>query len=143
MAIFEIALFLSIAKRKGDLTLLGKEKAIEHKNVYDQYSQKLLDQFHVMIAGSLFMTYSLYLIFKFNLFIPGIASFNENIAIITIPISLYIIMRFMYLTSAKPEIARNTEKAFKDRGMIIAAVIILAILLYSFYFDDIVSILNL
>ena len=143
LAIFEIALFLSIAKRKGDLILLGKEKAIEHKKVYDQYSQKLLDQFQVMIAGSLFMTYSLYLIFKFNLFIPGSASFNENIAILTIPISLYIIMRFMYLTSAKPEIARNTEKAFLDRGMIIAAVIILAILLYSFYFDTIVSFLNL
>jgi len=77
------------------------------------------------------------------LFIPGIASFNENIAIITIPIFLYIIMRFMYLTSAKPEIARNTEKAFMDRGMIIAAVIILAILLYSFYFDTILSFLNL
>lgn len=143
LAIFEIALFLSIAKRRGDLILLGKEKAIEHKNVYDQYSQKLLDQFHVMTAGSLFITYSLYLIFKFNLFIPGIASFNENIAIITIPIFLYIIMRFMYLTSAKPEIARNTEKAFMDRGMIIAAVLILAILLYSFYFDTIVSFLNL
>ena len=143
LAIFEIALFLSIAKRKGDLILLGKEKAIEHKKVYDQYSQKLLDQFQVMTAGSLFMTYSLYLIFKFNLFIPGSASFSENIAILTIPISLYIIMRFMYLTSAKPEIARNTEKAFLDRGMIIAAVIILAILLYSFYFDNIVSFLNL
>ncbi|KKK93965.1 hypothetical protein LCGC14_2687600 [marine sediment metagenome] len=123
--------------------MLGKEKAIEHKNVYDQYSQKLLDQFQVMIAGSLFMTYSLYLIFKFNLFIPEIASINENFVIITIPIFLYIIMRFMYLTSAKPEIARNTEKAFKDRGILIAAVLILLFLLYSFYFDTIVLFLNL
>ncbi len=143
LAIFEIALFLSIAKRKGDLMLLGKEKAIEHKKVYDQYSQKLLDQFQVMTAGSLFMTYSLYLIFKFNLFIPGSASFNENIAILTIPISLYIIMRFMYLTSAKPEIARNTEKAFIDIGMIIAAFLILAILFISFYFDTLIQFLNL
>jgi 4-hydroxybenzoate polyprenyltransferase len=135
LAIFEIALFLSIAKRKGDLILLGREKAIEHKKVYDQYSQKLLDQFQVMTAVSLFLTYSLYLIFKFNLVIPGSASFNENISIITIPISLYIIMRFMYLTSAKPEIARNTEKAFLDRGMIIAFLTLLLILIYSFYFD--------
>ncbi|GAI80810.1 unnamed protein product, partial [marine sediment metagenome] len=68
LAIFEIAMFLSIAKRKGDLILLGKDKAVEHKKVYDQYSLKLLDQFHIMIASSLFMTYSLYLILKFNLF---------------------------------------------------------------------------
>ena len=68
LAIFEIAMFLSIAKRKGDLLYLGKDKAIEHKKVYDQYSIKLLDQFHILIAASLFMTYSLYLMFRFELF---------------------------------------------------------------------------
>ncbi|MBY9010621.1 MAG: UbiA family prenyltransferase, partial [Candidatus Lokiarchaeota archaeon] len=107
LAIFEIAMFLSIAKRKGDLMYLGKDKAVEHKKVYDQYSLKLLDQFHVLIAGSLFMTYSLYLIFIVNLFGSTI-KLQEYILIFTIPISLYIIMRFMYLTSSKPEIARRT-----------------------------------
>ncbi|MFX1338338.1 MAG: UbiA prenyltransferase family protein, partial [Promethearchaeota archaeon] len=71
LAIFEIALFLVIAKRKGDLMLLnslGEENAIAHKKSYDQYSIKLLEQFHVIIAGSLFITYSLYLIIHFNLF---------------------------------------------------------------------------
>ena len=131
LAIFEVALFLSIAKRKGDLKLLGKEKAIEHKKVYDQYSQKLLDQFYVLIAGSLFMTYSLYLIYKFDLATPG--NLNEYVVIFTIPLSLYIIMRFMYLTSTKPEIARNAEKAFLDKGMIVAAVMLFVILFYSFY----------
>ncbi len=142
-AIFEIALFLSIAKRKSDLELLGKERAIEHKKVYDQYSQKLLDQFYVMIAVSIFMTYSLYLIFKFNLFIPEETSLNELFVVLTIPISLYIIMRFMYLTSAKPEIARSTEKAFLDKGMIIASLIMFIILILSFYLEEIVEILNL
>ena len=52
-------------------------------------------------------------------------------------------MRFMYLTSAKPEIARSTERAFMDRGMVIAAVLILVFLLFSLYFDTIVSFLNL
>ena len=139
-AIFEIALFLSIAKRKGDLLLLGKEKAVEHKKVYDQYSQKLLDQFYVMTAGSLFMTYSLYLIFKFNLDTPENAGLNVLLVIVTIPISLYLIMRFMYLTSAKPEIARSTEKAFLDRGMIIAFLTLLVILIFSFYSDEIIKI---
>lgn len=143
LAIFEIALFLSIAKRKGDLMLLGKDKATEHKKVYDQYSSKLLDQFQVMTASSLFITYSLYLIFKFELYIPGSASFIEYMVIFTIPISLYIIMRFMYLTSAKPEIARSTEKAFGDKGFIIAALLLSIFLFLSFYFNEIVEILNL
>jgi len=138
LAIFEIAMFLSIAKRKGDLLYLGTDKAVGHKKVYDQYSLKLLDQFHVLIAGSLFMTYSLYLILKFNLFEPTI-NLQEYIVIFTIPISLYIIMRFMYLTSSKPEIARRTEKAFFDKGIIIAGILLFLILFTSFYYDKIIT----
>ena len=139
LAIFEIAMFLSIAKRKGDLILLGKDKAVEHKKVYDQYSLKLLDQFHIMISSSLFMTYSLYLILKFNLFEPTII-LQEYIVIFTIPISLYLIMRYMYLTSAKPEIARRAEKAFFDKGIIIAGFFLFLILFSSFYYDILVGI---
>ncbi|MFX1320325.1 MAG: UbiA family prenyltransferase [Promethearchaeota archaeon] len=135
LAIFEIAMFLSIAKRKGDLEFLGKDRAVEHKKIYDQYSLKLLDQFHVIIAGSLFMTYSLYLIIKFGLAEPDTPELYEYIAILTIPISLYILMRYMYLISAKPRIARNTERAFLDKGLIIAALLLVAILFFSFYFD--------
>ncbi|MFX1418507.1 MAG: UbiA prenyltransferase family protein [Promethearchaeota archaeon] len=139
LAIFEIALFLSIAKRKGDLMLLGKDKAIDHKRVYDQYSLTLLDRFHVIIAGALFMTYSLYLIINFELDTP--VALYEYIVIFTIPISLYIIMRYMYLTSSKPDIARNAERAFFDKGIIIAAIILFIILFFSFYFDKIIEIL--
>jgi 4-hydroxybenzoate polyprenyltransferase len=140
LAIFEVALFLSIAKRKGDLMLLGKEKALEHKKVYDQYSIDLLDRFHLMVASTLFMTYSLYLILTFNLTEPGTATY-EYLVILTIPISLYIIMRYMYLTSSKPEIARSTEKAFLDKGILIAGLILLIILISAFYFEDILEIL--
>ena len=145
LAIFEIALFLVIAKRKGDLMLLsssGKENAIAHKKSYDQYSINLLEQFHVIIAGSLFITYSLYLIIHFNLFSAETVNLHEYLAILTIPLILYVIFRYMYLTSAKPEIARNTEKAFLDKGMIIAGICFVAILSYSFYFDEIINLIN-
>jgi len=141
LAIFEIAMFLSIAKRKGDLLYLGKDKAVEHKKVYDQYSIKLLEQFHVLIAGSLFMTYSLYLILKFNLFEPTL-NLIEYIVIFTIPISLYIIMRFMYLTSSKPELARRTEKAFFDKGIIISGILLFLLLFSSFYYNVIIGIIS-
>ena len=145
LAIFEIALFLVIAKRKGDLmllTTLGKDKAIAHKRSYDEYSINLLEQFHAIIAGSLFITYSLYLIIHFSLFSVESVNFHEYLAILTIPLSLYIIFRYMYLTSARPEIARNTEKAFFDKGMIIAGICLLTILSYSFYFDNLLSLIN-
>ena len=130
-------MFLSIAKRRGDLLYLGKEKAVAHKKVYSQYSPKLLDQFHTIIAASLFMTYALYLIIKFNLDNPVAVNLYEYIAIFTIPISLYIIMRYMYLTSSKPEIARKAERAFFDKGIIIAGLFLVMILLIAFYYTDI------
>ena len=142
LVIFEIAMFLSIAKRKGDLLFLGEDKALEHKKVYDHYSIKLLDQFHVMISGSLFITYSLYLILKFNLFEPESINLWEYIAIFTIPILFYIIMRYTYLTSAKPGIARSPERAFLDKGIVIAAFIFLGILVITFYFDDLILFFN-
>ncbi|MFX1456294.1 MAG: UbiA prenyltransferase family protein [Promethearchaeota archaeon] len=138
LAIFEIAIFLSIAKRKGDLKFLGKDLAIKHKKVYDQYSLKLLDQFHVIIAGSLFMTYSLYLINRFRLDEPGVPTVFEYISILSIPISLYILMRYIYLTSAKPEIARSTERAFLDKGIVIAGISLMGILFCSFYFNSLI-----
>jgi len=143
LAIFELALFLVIAKRKGDLMLIGEEKALEHKKSYDQYSLKLLDQFHVIIAGSLFITYSLYLIIHFNLFSVEEVNLHEYITILTIPLSLFIIMRYMYLTSAKPKIARNTEKALLDPGIVIAGICLLGILTYSFYIISFLRLLNL
>ena len=143
LVIFEIAMFLSIAKRKGDLIFLGEEKAFQHKKVYDQYSINLLDQFHVIISSSLFITYSLYLILKFNLFEPESINLWEYIAIFTIPILFYIIMRYTYLISAKPSIARSPERAFLDKGIIIAGFIFLGILIITFYFDQILSILNI
>ncbi|MFX1340192.1 MAG: hypothetical protein ACFFDK_16395, partial [Promethearchaeota archaeon] len=67
---------------------------------------------------------------------------HEYLAILTIPLILYVIFRYMYLTSAKPEIARNTEKAFLDKGMIIAGVFFVGILSYSFYFDEFILLIN-
>lgn len=138
LVIFEIAMFLSLSKRKGDLQFLGEDKAIEHKKVFDQYSDKLLGQFQVIISGSLFMTYSLYLILKFNLFEPESINLWEYIAIFTIPILFYIVMRYTYLTSAKSEIARNPERALLDKGILFAGLIFLGILFITFYFDQII-----
>jgi len=138
LAIFELAMFLGIAKRKGDLLHLGVETATQHKIVYKDYTVSLLDQFQTIIATSIFMTYALYLIIRFNIFAPETVdapNINDAILILTLPILLYILMRYMYLTTAKPEIARSTEKVFRDRGILIAGLILGAILSYIFYID--------
>lgn len=136
LAIIEVALFLVIAKRKGDLLLLGEDKAKAHKKSYQEYSVKLLEQFHVIIASALFVTYALYLILRFRLFAEENVNFYRDcIVFLTLPLLLYIIMKYIYLTSEKPEIARNTEKVFFDKGIMIAGALLVGILFYAFYFE--------
>jgi 4-hydroxybenzoate polyprenyltransferase len=143
LVIFEIAMFLSLSKRTGDLNYLGEKQAVEHKKVFADYNLSLLNQYSIIVASSLFLTYALYIIFKFRLDQPGTPQFHEYIAIFTIPLLFYIIMRYMFLTSTKPAIARSPEKVFFDKGIIIAGLIFLAILFITFYFDEILVILRI
>jgi len=134
LAIFEIAMFLSIAKRKGDLELLGTKIAKEHKKIYELYNTRLLNQFQTIVSTSIFITWTLYLIIRFNLFADEALYFRDYIVFLTVPILLYIIMRYLYLSKEKPEIARRAEKLFLDKGILIAGLTLLIILISAFYF---------
>jgi len=134
IAVFLLALYLVICKRRADLELIGEDAAANHKKVYKKYSIKLLDQLHVMIATSLFLVYTLYIITP-STSSSSIISHHQSFLIFSIPVALYLIMRYSYLTTAKPEVARRTERALLDRGMIIGGVILLLIFVLAFYFN--------
>jgi 4-hydroxybenzoate polyprenyltransferase len=142
LAIFEIAMFLSIAKRKGDLELLGEETAKEHKKTYEQYNLNLLNQFQTIITTSIFITWTLYLIIKFNFFTDELFYFRDYIVFLTVPILLYILMRYLYLSSEKPEIARSAERLFLDKGILIAGALLFGILIFAFYYEIIYNTLG-
>ena len=134
VAIFLLALFLVICKRRADLELLGRENAVNHKKIYDQYSLKMLDNLHVMILTSLFVVYILYAILgPFNPNQPSIIANYRTFLVISIPVALYLLMRYSFLMLTKPEIARNTERVIFDKGMLIGSLILVAILLIAFY----------
>ncbi len=142
LAIFEIAMFLSIAKRQGDLELLGEKFAKEHKKIYEHYSVELLKQFQTIITSSIFITWTLYLIIRFNLFSGDALYVRDYIVFITVPLLLYIIMRYLYLILEKPEVARSAEKVFTDKGILIAGGILFGILTYAFYYDELIEFLK-
>jgi len=144
LAIFLVALFLVICKRNADLILMGEEDASKHKNVYDQYSIKLLEQFHILVASSLFMTYSLYIILgPFNLLSVENIKLHQYFSVFTIPVALYLILKYMYLLRANPKIARNPSRAFIDKGIIISGIIILILMFIAFYWDSVLEIFGL
>ncbi len=144
LAIFLIALFLVICKRDADLILMGEENASKHKNVYDQYSKKLLEEFHILVASSLFMTYSLYIILgPFRIFDIENPEWYQYSSVLTIPIALYLIMRYMYLLKVNPQIARSPVRVFFDKGMIISGLIIVVLLFIQFYGNSVLEIFSL
>ncbi|MFX1269006.1 MAG: hypothetical protein ACFFAK_13685, partial [Promethearchaeota archaeon] len=67
--------------------------------------------------------------------------FYQYLIILSIPTLFYIIMRYMFLTSSKPEIARSTEKVIFDKGILIAGLFLGAIFFFTFYYIDIKQIL--
>ncbi len=134
VAIFLLALFLVISKRRADLELLGEENAASHKKIYDQYSIKMLDNLHVMILTSLFMVYILYAILgPFTSEQPSIISSYRTFLVVSIPVALYLLMRYSFIMLTKPDIARNTERVFLDRGMLIGGLLLIGILFIAFY----------
>jgi len=144
LAIFLVALFLVICKRTADLELIGEEDASKHKKVYDQYSKKLLEDFHLLVSSSLFVVYSLYIILgAFDVADLEAWSYYQYLSIFTIPLALYLIMRYMYLLKTKPEIARSPVRIFLDKGMITIGIIIVVMLFIAFYWETMLSIFGL
>jgi 4-hydroxybenzoate polyprenyltransferase len=109
VAVFFMALFLAVGKRKSDLSVLSKE-AIRHKKVYEVYNEKLLDMMLVVITGVLLFTYSMYTFLVHQVPYPYM--------MLTIPFASFLIFRYLYFISINHEIARKTHKLFMDRQML-------------------------
>jgi 4-hydroxybenzoate polyprenyltransferase len=99
---FLLSLFLASAKRKADLLLL-KEKAKQHKKVLEHYSLELTNNLLLVTMILLLISYCLY----------SFLSIHPNL-IYTLPIALYVIFRYFYLTTKGSVITRHPEKIYKD-----------------------------
>ncbi|MHA1340689.1 MAG: UbiA prenyltransferase family protein [Promethearchaeota archaeon] len=133
LLIFQVAMFLSISKRKADKEFCG-ENATKHKKIYEKYTDEVIKSAQNLITVSLFMTYLLYVA------LAPMAGFsgpelnnNRGFILFSVPIMMYIIMRFLYLANTQPHIARSPEKAFKDLDLVIAGIILLIFIFVGNY----------
>ncbi|MFX0170963.1 MAG: UbiA prenyltransferase family protein [Candidatus Hodarchaeota archaeon] len=124
---FITAMLLSLAKRKGDMALLG-EYARQHKLVFELYTQALLDQSLATISAIEILAFFIYLIDRHP---------NETVFIVAaLPLFTFIIFRFLFLISGKDVISRKAERLFLDKQLMFAAVIILLLFFVTIYFPD-------
>ncbi|HII14848.1 MAG TPA: UbiA family prenyltransferase [Nanoarchaeota archaeon] len=119
---FFLSLFLSAGKRFSELSFLA-EKAKTHRKVLGAYSPSITSALLIISTSLLVMSYSLY---SFISIYPYL--------IFTLPLALYLAFRYLYLIYTGSEIARHTERAYKDKGLMAGLALLLAavfILIYA------------
>ncbi|MFW9930867.1 MAG: UbiA family prenyltransferase, partial [Candidatus Thorarchaeota archaeon] len=131
---FLFALFLALAKRRGDIILLGN-KAKDQRKVFEVYTLPLLDQFISIVAGSMIVAWAIYIIeapFRTN--VP-VTFTNENLALLSIPLITITIMKLVLLLQTNGKYARRAEFIFFDRDIIILGVLSAIIIILAIYWN--------
>ncbi len=107
------ALFLALAKRRQELTLLAG-RAAEHRRILGEYSPYLLDQMIAVVTASTVVSYALY-----TLAPETISRFGTDRLVWTLPFVLYGILRYLYLVHQKEEGGNPTEVLLNDRPILV------------------------
>ena len=109
-----LALFLALAKRRQELTLLAGGAA-EHRRILGEYSPYLLDQMIAVVTASTVVSYALY-----TLAPETVSRFGTDRLVWTLPFVLYGILRYLYLVHQKEEGGNPTTVLLNDRPILVA-----------------------
>ncbi len=111
------ALFLGFNKRRGELALLegkigGTRKALA------QYSPAMLQEFQAITTSGTILSYALYTV---------LGSTKSPWLLLTMPLVLYGIFRYIYLMDQKGEGAAPDETLLRDRPILLTCVLYLVV----------------
>ena len=134
LSVFLGALFLVLCKRRNDLVLIGEEEAHKHKEVYEIYSIKLLDQMITISTAALLVDYCIYSVLKYIN--------DKEYFLFSLPVFFYLIFRYLSLIYIKEGVARKTERAFFDKGIIIGGSIFIILLIIIIYYPGILDFIS-
>jgi 4-hydroxybenzoate polyprenyltransferase len=108
-----LALFLALAKRRQELTLLAGGAA-EHRKILGEYSPYLLDQMIAVVTASTVVSYALY-----TLAPETVDKFGTDRLVWTLPFVLYGILRYLYLVHQKEEGGNPSKVLLNDRPILV------------------------
>jgi len=106
--VFILALFLVSGKRKSDLSALDTKK-----KVYETYNEKFLEYLIIILGCSIILFYSLY----------TFMAHPDSYLFLTIPIVIFLTLRFLFFVSVNDIKSRRAELLFKDLQFFIGLVI--------------------
>ena len=111
------ALFLALAKRRHELTLLAGEAA-EHRRILGEYSPYLLDQMIAVVTASTLVSYALYTLAQ-----ETVDRFGTDRFIWTLPLVLYGIFRYLFLVHRKEAGGEPTRVLLNDKPILVTVVL--------------------
>ncbi len=119
-----LSLFLALSKRRHELVLLQGE-ASNHRQILKEYSLPLLDQLITIVIAATIMAYSLY---TFQ------GPTGNHRLMITIPLVLYGMFRYLYLMHLRMEGGSPEEVLLRDRhmlGTVVLCTVLIIVVLYA------------
>lgn len=142
LTVLMLSLFLAIGKRRSEVTLLSQQAAAAHRLTLSHYPISLLDGLTFMMATAALLTYSL---FTFNTartmtataltsYLPQTLS-NPRWLMITIPLVIYGVFRYLYLVFEKKEGESPEKILLSDLPLfttVVCWVLLIFLLIYVF-----------
>ncbi len=122
-----VALFLGFAKRRHELAL-QPESGAGTRLVLEHYSLTFVDQMINVVTASTIVSYALYTVD------PGTAvRLGTPYLIVTVPLALFGIFRFLFLLYQKPDLAGPTEAILRDPPFLVNLALWGATVLFLIY----------
>ena len=109
------ALFLALCKRRNELVLL-EGSAGEHRKILADYTAPMLDGLTSIVASSTIMAYSLYTFTS-----PALP--ENHLMMLTIPLVIFGMFRYVFLSHAKNAGGSPEEVFLRDRPLIITVLL--------------------
>lgn len=108
-----LALFLALAKRRHEITLLG-EDAARHRAILGEYTPYLVDQMIAVVTASTLMGYAFYTVSS-----DTVERFGTRWLGLTLPFPLYGIFRYLYLVHRRSQGGSPTELLLADKPLLL------------------------
>lgn len=108
-----LALFLALAKRRHEITLLGDEAA-RHRAILGEYTPYLVDQMIAVVTASTLMGYAFYTVSS-----ETVERFGTPWLGLTLPFPIYGIFRYLYLVHRRSQGGSPTELLLADRPLLL------------------------
>ena len=112
-----LSLFLAFSKRRHEIVLLA-ESATEQRRVLDDYSPAFLDQMINVVTASAVVSYALYAVAP-----ETVQKYHTENLVYTIPMVLFGIFRYLYLTYHLTGERNPTEAILRDAPFLINMVV--------------------